>query len=95
MGFNSRVSNAIVKLQNLPEKQRKIIFYVIISICVLVMIFLLVLSIGNNIAKVTESGKSIDLPEFNTDDLTMGANSIDANALQNISGEDSNNINWK
>ncbi len=92
MDFYDRVSNSISRLQDLPERQRKAIFFTVIIISALIVGFFIVISEKNNISKIVESTKSINLPEFNIDNSNTSINDINMNALNVVSESDSSKI---
>ena len=54
----------IVKLQNLPEKQKKIILWTIVAVLVLVMGFFWLKTTAYRLSKFGEDVKKVDLPSF-------------------------------
>ncbi len=92
MGFYERVSNSINRLQGLPEKKRKIIFFTIITISALIITSLFIISAKNHISKVIELAKPINLPEFKTDEFNTSTNDTNINISDNVSNSDSSQI---
>ena len=55
----------ILKLQNYPEKKKKIILWSIVAILAVIMGFFWVKEAVSNVSKIGESVKSINLPKIN------------------------------
>ena len=89
MNLYDRISNSITKLQNLPEKQKRYIFFTVIGISALIMTFFLIVSAKSHILGVVESAKSINVPDFNMDQSNGGVKDVDTNSLDVVSEEDS------
>ena len=56
----------ILKLQNYPEKKKKIILWSIVAILAVIMGFFWVKEAVSNVSKIGESVKSINLPKINS-----------------------------
>lgn len=54
----------IKKLQALPEGKKKIIFFTVVVISVLILGFFYIQSTVKNLSKIGESFKSVDLPKL-------------------------------
>lgn len=59
-----KIRNFIVKLQSLPENAKKIILFLIVGICALIMGFFWIKSTAYNFSKIGESLQSISLPKL-------------------------------
>jgi len=90
--FNN-IKDFIAKLQVLPEKKRKIIFFTIIIISAIILIFPGIYLTKLHFLKITQSLQSIKVPEINVhaNDFNNSINSI-GTTLNNISSEDENNL---
>src|SRR3989338_6628805 len=82
MGIFEKIRNFILKLQALPEARKKIVFFSVMSVFVLLIGVLGVFFTKGNIKKIGESMGSIDLPKIDipqsdevASDLPMGDSS--------------------
>ncbi len=64
MGISTKIRGFIVKLQNLSEAKKIIIIFVVVAISALIMGFFWIKSTENNISRMGESLKSINLPKI-------------------------------
>jgi|SRR3989338_3353913 len=94
MGFYDKIKNFVLTLQRLPEHQKRIIFFVLIAILVLAMGYLEILLTKKNIARVSQSLQSFEIPQTNIPDFSSiipqrGASNLkdSVNALDNTSQE--------
>lgn len=62
----------IKKLQGLPEEHKKVIVIAVVAIFGVILGFFWVKSTGENISKIGQSLKSIDLPKIEFEDVTSG-----------------------
>ena len=81
------IKESIKKLQELPEVRKKVIFFTIMIISTLIMGAFTVKSTINNLAKIEESVKSVDLsemgmPKLQIDTPDNGINNININKLE-------------
>jgi len=101
-----KIRNLIVKLQVLPENQKKIIFFTIIIISALVMATFGIMATRNNISKIGDSIKSMDISQFkipenqppnnqekdfNNTDIVKEIN----NTIDEIKKENNQNSDWQ
>ncbi|MEK7664183.1 MAG: hypothetical protein AAB340_01955 [Patescibacteria group bacterium] len=97
MGFSDKVRNLVEKLQQLPEIQKKIIFFTVMTVFVIFMVFFELILTKNNIASINQSLKSLTFPEINIPDFNerniAGSNMSDlekvGESLQNINTDNS------
>ena len=66
MGRYDKIKNFVGKLQNLPENQRKTIFFTIIAILAVILLILGVKLTLNDISKIGASLQSAEIPKFNS-----------------------------
>jgi hypothetical protein len=60
------INNYIEKLRALPDKQKKIIMWIIVAVLGIIMVFFWFNSAVKNISKIGEGFKSIELPQVET-----------------------------
>lgn len=80
--FPKKIADFIVNLQNLPENRKKIVFFAIIGISVLIAGIIQIQITKSNILKLNKSLKSMNLPNIETESLSLPANE-DADILDN------------
>ena len=68
----------IANLQSLPEEKKKIVFYITMSVVVLIVGFVGVIMTMNNISKMGDSINSVEIPSF---DLNLQSGSLENSPL--------------
>lgn len=74
MDIYGGIKNFFVKLQDLPEKRKMVIFFTIISIAAIVIIFQTFISTKSDLSNILESLKPADLPRTGDDSANFPSN---------------------
>lgn len=80
--FADKIKDFAIKLQNLPENRKKIIFFAIIGISFLIAGIIQIQITKSNILRLNKSLKSMNLPNIEAERLSAPADE-DANILDN------------
>lgn len=92
MTFAEKNRIFLKKLQDLPDRKKKIILWTVVAILAAVMGFFWVRSAIDNFSKMGESVKNIKMPEMSvSEDITSGFQDI-GNQLDNLNNNLNNNI---
>lgn len=81
--FADKIKDFAVKLQNLPENQKRIVFFAVIGISILIAGIIQIQITKNNILKLNKSLKSMNLPSIEREGLSSQEDE-DADILDNL-----------
>jgi len=93
--FKSR--GFMTRLQNLPDSKKKVIFFAVMGVIVLVMVFIGLLLTKKGLSNIGQSLKNVNLPKIESPNrnevaLNLGINDLDfeklGKSLENLSTED-------
>ncbi len=98
MKISEKIRNFIVKLQALPEAKKKIVFFSVMAIVVLIVGVWGFFATKNNIGKIGESVKNINLPKFDMPQdsgVSMPSVNGSQNQTADSSAKDLSTADWK
>lgn len=79
------MKDSIAKLQNLPEGRKKVVFFIVMGIVVLVALFFGIVLTKKNISTIGRSLKQISFPKIDIPEQKFevpGANNLNLNKLE-------------
>ena len=96
MDIIAKLKNFLIKLQNLPENEKKFILWTIVSILAVIMLFFWITGAERDLSKMGDITKGIQIPQLSQQD-TDALNSIKMPDLSALSSQDTTDpaASWK